>query len=269
MPAIVNSAIVIPITIWGKPVAANDTTICQGKSATLVGKGGGNYTWSYISGTPGSLSCTSCTTTVATPNITSVYKLTSGTSAFCGNNLDTVTVTLTSPLTPTVTVVANPGTTVTTGTSVTFTAYPGNCSTPLYTWKKNGIVIGTGSATYTTNTLVTGDVISCQIVCSDECITSPNAGGSVTMTVNPVSINNVDTNNTIAIVPNPNNGKFTLVLHDKSIAGKLEIINTLGQVIYTGNTTQPEIDLHTTHGMYMLRVYQSDKTYTLRFAVEK
>jgi hypothetical protein len=42
MPMIVNSAIVIPITIWGKPVALNDTTICQGKSATLVGKGGGN-----------------------------------------------------------------------------------------------------------------------------------------------------------------------------------------------------------------------------------
>jgi hypothetical protein len=270
MPMIVNSAIVIPITIWGKPVALNDTTICQGKSATLVGKGGGNYTWSQISGTPGSLSCTSCPTTLATPNIISVYKLTSGSSAFCGNNLDTVTVILTNPVTPGVNIIANPGTTITPGTNVTFNAYTSNCTTPYFTWKKNGTVIATGAPTYSSNTLVTGDIISCEIVCTDECITSANATGSVTMTVNNVGISNIETSNNIAIVPNPNNGKFTLVMNDKSLTGRIDITNMLGQIIYIGNTTQPEIDLHNTpQGMYMLRVYQGETTYSIRFTVDK
>ncbi len=91
-------------------------------------------------------------------------------------------------LTPSVSIVAAPGTTICDGDNVTFTATPVNGGTiPAYQWKLNGTDIGTNSNTYTDNTLANGDVITCVLtsnaVCAAPIMVTSNA---LTMTVNPI-----------------------------------------------------------------------------------
>jgi hypothetical protein len=71
-------------------------------------------------------------------------------------------------------------------TGATYTATPVNGgSSPIYTWKVNGIPVGVSTSTFTTNNLSTGDVVSCDIISSLPCayplLVSSN-GISVTFT---------------------------------------------------------------------------------------
>lgn len=84
----------IPIWIWGATRAVNDTSVCPKETAYLTATGGGNYLWSVLpGGSPiGSLSCTSCTSPIATPDLVTSYVVTSQLNSFCPNNKDTVVV---------------------------------------------------------------------------------------------------------------------------------------------------------------------------------
>ncbi len=69
------------------------------------------------------------------------------------------------------------------GASVTFTATTTlEGSMPTYTWQLNGNATGTNSPSYTSNTLVTGDVINCILTSSIPCNT-PVTSNSVTVTI--------------------------------------------------------------------------------------
>lgn len=85
---------------------------------------------------------------------------------------------------PSVSIAAS-ATTITGGTSVTFTATPTNGgTTPFYQWKKNNANVGTNSATYSDAALVNGDVISCVMTVSGVCTSSPTAtSNTITMTI--------------------------------------------------------------------------------------
>jgi photosystem II stability/assembly factor-like uncharacterized protein len=79
-------------------------------------------------------------------------------------------------VTPSVTIAANPGNTITTGTSVTFTATPVNGGTmPSYQWIKNGNNVGSNQNTYTDATLVNGDVIICSLTSNAVCASPTTA----------------------------------------------------------------------------------------------
>ncbi|XZF15700.1 GEVED domain-containing protein [Chitinophagaceae bacterium MMS25-I14] len=68
-------AITPTVTATAKP----DATICPGSSVQLgsPSQGGITYAWSSVSGSPvGTLSCTNCAQPVATPTVTTVYRLT-------------------------------------------------------------------------------------------------------------------------------------------------------------------------------------------------
>ena len=99
------------------------------------------------------------------------------------------TVTVTPVVTPSVSIASNDAdNTITTGTSVTFTATPTNGgTTPTYQWTKNDINVGNGTATYTTTALANNDVIKCVLTNNETCVSTPTATSStITMTVSSV-----------------------------------------------------------------------------------
>ncbi|MFA9391984.1 MAG: hypothetical protein ACERKD_19400, partial [Prolixibacteraceae bacterium] len=94
-----------------------------------------------------------------------------------------------------------PGTTVCSGSPVTFTATPTNGgSVPTYQWKLNGSNIsGATNSTYTSSSLANGSQITCVMTSSFVCATNNPATSSATsMTINPLPT--ISTTGTIASV---------------------------------------------------------------------
>ena len=73
------------------------------------------------------------------------------------------------------------------GTLIIFNATPVNGGiAPTYHWKKNGTNVGTNSSIYQSSTLVTGDVILCELTSSLGCVIgNPATSPPLTMTVIP------------------------------------------------------------------------------------
>ncbi len=98
-----------------------------------------------------------------------------------------VTMNSSNALTAGVTISASPVGAVCAGTSVTFTATPANgITSPTYQWQVNGANVGTNSTTYTNSNLNTGDIVTCILSTSQNCVTgSPATSNALAITVNP------------------------------------------------------------------------------------
>jgi hypothetical protein len=97
-------------------------------------------------------------------------------------------------VTPSVTITANPGNSIITGTSVTFTATPANGgTTPAYQWKKNGNNVGSNSVNYTDAALQNGDIITCVLTSNNPCasIVTATSGGITMAVVSPSNNSNL------------------------------------------------------------------------------
>jgi gliding motility-associated-like protein len=94
-------------------------------------------------------------------------------------------------LTPTINIVSNPGMPVCIGSNVTFTANITNGGAgPTYQWQVNGANVGANTNTYTTNALVSGDVVTCILTSNALCLNTPTANSNSIVISNfpPVSI---------------------------------------------------------------------------------
>ncbi|MCB9223566.1 MAG: T9SS type A sorting domain-containing protein [Crocinitomicaceae bacterium] len=136
-------------------VASPDTALCLGQNVSLTASGGFNITWAVLSGDMSSLSCTSCATTVATPNTTSVYIVSSESASGC-IDYDTVTVTI-NPI-PTPTIYNDTPLSFCTGDSVTL--YTDSYST--YSWSTSSTDSFTTVYSTGTYTVTITDVNGCQ-----------------------------------------------------------------------------------------------------------
>jgi hypothetical protein len=96
------------------------------------------------------------------------------------------------PVTPSVSITQTTNTSICAGTSVTFSVLSGlnMGATPTYAWKVNGTTVGTG-ATYTTTSLVNGDVVTLSMTSSlnAACLSGSASATSnaITMTVTPAT----------------------------------------------------------------------------------
>ena len=176
-----------------------------------------------------------------------------------------------------------PGYIVMTGTPVTFTANitSGGGLAPTFQWLRNAIPIpGATNTTYTTSTLNDGDSISLQVVNTDLCsgITTFTA---VKMNVgNNVGVQNVGISGSIALVPNPNKGSFTIKGSVGTIANQeviVEITDMVGQVVYSSklNARNGQLDEHISlsntlaNGMYLLTLKSQNANSVFHFVLEQ
>ena len=96
--------------------------------------------------------------------------------------------------TPSVSVGASPSGSICHGTSVTFTATPVNGGSPSYQWVKNGVNVGSNSATYTDAGLNNNDNIQVIMTSTASCASPTTATSTpITMVVNPVLTPSVST----------------------------------------------------------------------------
>ena len=104
-----------------------------------------------------------------------------------------ITMAVTSSVTPSVSIAANPGTNVCQTTPVTFTATPTNGgATPSYQWKVNGNNVGTNSNTFTATGLMTGHEVSCVMTSSLGCASPVTAtSNTLHMTVTLLATSSV------------------------------------------------------------------------------
>lgn len=254
---------VVPIYLYPPTRVSNDTGICLNSSVNLKVTGAGNYTWSVLSGTPGSLSCITCANPVATPLVTSKYIATSANNP-CGNNKDTITVTIL-PLTyPSISITVSPGTIVQQFTPVSFIPTVTNCSSPFYRWYRNGNPFAVID-TLVVNNLSDNDIISCKLTCNDVCAT-PVDTMSNTITMSVVSVEAINRSTGISIYPNPNNGQFVIQASSKissSDNAVLSLFNLQGQQVAQYNIVKERTDIRLPHsintGIYIGRFTAGDK----------
>ena len=132
--------------------------------------------WTSISG------ATSLSYTTPALSTTTYYRLIDS----CGNsNLIGGSAAFTVPINTgtSVSISSNPGTSICTGSSASFTAVPTNGgSSPSYQWKLNGTNVTTG-ASYSPSSLSNGDVVACTITSNASCVITNTGTSSVTMNV--------------------------------------------------------------------------------------
>jgi len=186
---IVNPNLTPAVSISANP----GNTICDGTSVTFTavptnGGAGPVYQWKKNGGNVGTGGTTYTDAALVNGDVIEV-EMTSNevcltTPTAISNQ---ITMVVNPNLTPSVSISANPGTTICDGTSVTFTAVPTNGGAgPVYQWKKNGGNVGTGGTTYTDAALVNGDIIEVELTSNETCLTTPTAtSNQLTMTVTP------------------------------------------------------------------------------------
>ena len=167
------------------------TTICQGTNviftATPVNGGTSpSYQWKVNGVNAGTNSDTFSSSTLTdgdavTCELTSSETCVTSATALSNN----ITMNVTSPLTPAISISSGMGPEICQGTSTTFTAtVTAGGSTPSYQWKINGMNVGTNSDHFTPSILNDGDVVSCELTSSETCVTSSTVlSYSITMTV--------------------------------------------------------------------------------------
>ena len=140
-------------------------------------------TWSPALG----LNTTTGPLVLATPAVTTIYSVKASNPIGCG--LSSTTTVIVQPTTASVSIAAVPPGPICAGTSVTFTATPTNGGvTPGYQWYNGATPIGGQTAsTYTTTTLVSGDVITVRLTSGASCAApgNPYTSNAISMTVNP------------------------------------------------------------------------------------
>jgi hypothetical protein len=189
----VNPMITPTITVTSVPAAAN---VCSGQSvtftATVTNQGPTPvYQW-YKNGNPVGTNSTTYTDNLLVNGDVITCKLTSNAPCLVVNPVTSapLTITVTPTVAPTVSISANPGNIVCAGSTTTFTATPVNGGpTPSYQWYVGATPVGGNSPTYSTTTLVTGNVVSCVMTSNAPCAVPTTAtSNSITMTVNPVVV---------------------------------------------------------------------------------
>ena len=223
----VGSAIVINAT----PSASIS---CSGSPVIITASGASTYTWNTGPNT---------TTISVSPTVSTNYTV-SGTSGSCSGS---TVITIGASTNPTVNVI---------------TSNPVICTQPT---QQTATLTASGATTYSWNTGATSPVVAVSpSTTTTYTVIGTNANGCSNSSVITQSVslctgveNHSTIINTLTVYPNPSNGEFTV----KGIEGKVEIINSIGQTVYTAEFNSDELKVSgLAEGVYYLYV-RSTGTY--------
>lgn len=185
-------------------------------------------------------------------------------------------------LPPSVSIIASPGTSVPTGTAITFTATHTNMgNSPDYRWMKNGTTVMSGKTpiyiAVVDQDIKTGDQITLWMM-SDLTCAEPDTAVSNIVTIGQnlqLSVGSTTNNGNWQLFPNPNNGTFTLKGISSAKQLNVDITDAVGRVVY--NAAVQPVNGQVKHvvqtanmpaGVYMVRMHDADGNISvLRFSV--
>ena len=155
----------VSVTVNSSPTATiaatGATTFCTGDSVTLTASGGSTYLWS-----------TGATSTSIIVKTAGSYTVTA-TENGCSKTSSATSVAVNPLVTPSVSIASSTGNIICNGNSKSFTATPTNGgASPVYQWKVNGINVGSNQSTFSTSTLVNGDIVTCEMTSNATCLSS-------------------------------------------------------------------------------------------------
>jgi hypothetical protein len=173
-------------------ISTPSVSVCAGNLVTFTATptyGGVTPTYQWkVNGNNVGTDSSAFTTTALLNNDVVTCELNSSNTCVTGNpaTSNAITITVTQLITPSISITAAPGNTIATGTSVTFSSSITNGGlTPAYQWLKNGLPVGTNSATYTDAALANGDLIACILTSNETCVTtSIDTSSEITIVVN-------------------------------------------------------------------------------------
>ncbi len=184
-----------PVVTPTLTIATGSTTRCAGQSTTFTATATNQgtspiYQWRINTTPVGTNSTTFTTTGLVNGDVVSCQLISNAPCNTGSVSSNALTMTILPLVTPTISIVSNFGTQVCLNTPVTFTATITNGGpTPLYQWRRNGLPVGTNSATYTLNTPSTGDNITCVLTSTEACPSPTTAtSNSIVLTVNPIGL---------------------------------------------------------------------------------
>lgn len=183
----VTTSLVPSVSIAANPAGS----ICTGTPITFTATptNGGpspSYQWQVNGVNAGT---NAATFTLATPANGDLVKVIMTSNSTCVSpttaTSNSIAIVVSAPVTPSVNISANPAGTVCTGLLVTFTAVPANGGAmPSYQWTVNGTNVGTNSSTYSSSSLVNGDIVNVILTPNGGCLTQPSAtSNNITMDV--------------------------------------------------------------------------------------
>jgi len=218
----------------------------------ILGVSGNSYTYMPVNG-----------------DVVKAILISSATCAIPDTVIDSVIMTVVTPVIPTVTINAAPGTNIQPGQSDTLTAIiSGGGPSPTYQWEIDGNPIAGATMATFTNNYNTNDTVTCIVSVSGIC--NSKGSDSIVILVSNVGVQILPQDGLLTIVPNPNNGTFTIkgslgTTNDAEVS--LEISDLLGQVIYKDNiiardgliNEQINLSGALANGMYILSIHSASE----------
>ncbi len=164
------------------------------------------------------------------------------------------------------------------GKPVTFTAHVTNGGpSPTYKWLiNNHIINGATSETYVSEAIADRDSITC--VVNETGVCSYSTFNSVVVKAGNLGVAYSLGASSVALIPNPNNGEFTLSGSSLMLGDELniEVKNMIGQIVYASRTTLHSTNFNeviklsntTVKGIYFLMVRGKGWVSSVKFVVE-
>jgi hypothetical protein len=192
----------------------------------------------------------------------------------------TVSMVVDSMIVPHIHITPHPGYAVDSGTMVKFTSVWSDAGTsPTFQWYINGVpVMGATTDSFQSNTLNHYDSVTCRVTSSGICHDVTSYDWAF-ISVSPLGVQHVAVETDIRLVPNPNNGTFTIKgtwgTTDEQVS--VEVTNMIGQVVFSGKVdvrngkVNEQVQLNNTlaNGMYMFNMRTATESKVFHFVMEQ